>query len=380
MFAISCISKNLFIRTSAVPMIECVSGFQTSSIMERARQMTRVKKRKVALANKKAKEARLLKNPPPLPHKVQLMLAAKGISLEPQPVREKDVGKSFPKDNVYFIKDYAYKRYTLEEAIENWRVLCSPAMFDDEDTLVHVKIEFDMRASRKDRYLDPFHKMMPIIKTYDRKVPNRNVVCFVPTEELRLEVLQNGAAMAGGTELIKDIQMGRVDIAEIDDYLCHSDLTKDVRVLMALLRDKTPSISNKTIGTDMVRMIQTFCKGMYIHVEKVRPSTGVADEPDYGFCKTTIGRLKMDVEDLNTNLSVILEGFNEEAPKRKDKSGFITRVEVYCKPNDRNNLSKNYNFSLIHPEIYDLRVKEQEKVVQEGRAEIARNVANLKKS
>ena len=71
--------------------------------------------------------------------------------------------------------------------------------------------------------------------------------------------------MAGGTELIKDIQMGRVDIvsflicekkklqinfykmdfflqAEIDDYLCHSDLTKDVRVLMALLRDKTPSI------------------------------------------------------------------------------------------------------------------------------------------
>ena len=143
-------------------------------------------------------------------------------------------------------------------------------MFDDEDTLVHVKIEFDMRASRKDRYLDPFHKMMPIIKAYDRKVPNRNVVCFVPTEELRLEVLQNGAAMAGGTELIKDIQMGRVDIvsflicekkklqinfyaafkkliffflqAEIDDYLCHSDLTKDVRVLMALLRDKTPSI------------------------------------------------------------------------------------------------------------------------------------------
>ena len=96
--------------------------------------------------------------------------------------------------------------------LENWRVLCSPAMFDDEDTLVHVKIEFDMRASRKDRYLDPFHKMMPIIKAYDRKVPNRNVVCFVPTEELRLEVLQNGAAMAGGTELIKDIQMGRVDI------------------------------------------------------------------------------------------------------------------------------------------------------------------------
>ena len=48
--------------------------------------------------------------------------------------------------------------------------------------------------------------------------------------------------------------------------------------------------SNKTVGTDMVRMIQTFCKGMYIHVEKVRPSTGVADEPDYGVCRTTIGK------------------------------------------------------------------------------------------
>lgn len=40
----------------------------------------------------------------------------------------------------------------------------------------------------------------------------------------------------------------------------------------------------------MVRMIQTFCKGMYLQVEKVRPSTGVADEPDYGVCKTTIGK------------------------------------------------------------------------------------------
>ena len=48
--------------------------------------------------------------------------------------------------------------------------------------------------------------------------------------------------------------------------------------------------SNKTIGSDMVRMIQTFCKGMYLQVEKVRPSTGVADEPDYGVCKTTIGK------------------------------------------------------------------------------------------
>ena len=117
---------------------------------------------------------------------------------------------------------------------------------------------------------------------------------------------------------------------------------------------------------------------MHLQVEKVKPSLGVADEPDYAFCKATIGRLDMEVEDLNENLTVMLENLNQNKPKRKDGSGFITRVQVFCKPNEKDHLSKHLNFSIIHPLIYDNRVEEQEKVLQENRAVIAENVNKLR--
>ena len=137
---------------------------------------------------------------------------------------------------------------------------------------------------------------------------------------------------------------------------------------------------NGTIGVDMVRMIQTFAKGMYVNVKKVAPSQGIKDEPDYGFCTATIGRLNMSVEDMNENLTVILDALNQNAPRRKDKSGLITRVQAYVLPNGVVSVPKAYHFSIQHPTIYDTRLEEQEKVIQEGMEEIAKNVEKLKSS
>ena len=231
MFAIASFSKGLLSRGCNIPLLETATSIHTTSILERARKGTRERKRKIAVANKKKKEERLRKNPPPIPYKIELMLKSKGLWGDPKPLREKDAEKTFPKDNVYFNEDYgkfssteldfhinifgdvlAYKRYTLKEAIENWRYLCSPSMHNDPNTLVHVKIEFDMRANKKDRYIDGFTKMIPIVKYYDRQVPDRVVMCFVPNETMKIEALQNGAKLAGGTDLIMDVQKGRVDV------------------------------------------------------------------------------------------------------------------------------------------------------------------------
>eukprot|EP00093_Oithona_nana_P008904 08904.XXX_29256_32054_1 [CDS] Oithona nana genome sequencing. len=347
----------------------------TSAILERARRMTREKKRKQAVANKKAKEARIAKMDisPWEQH-----LRDKGYWTEPKPIRELDAELKFPVDNVYFIEKHAYKRYTLEEAIVNLKQICHPSMKNDPDAMVHVKIELDMRSTKKDRYLDAFTKMIPIVKAYDRNVPDRQVMCFVPNEEMRLEVLQAGAVMAGGADLIMEVAKGRIDIAEVDHFLCHDELAGQIRPLSAALRDKAPNNTNGTIGVDMVRMIQTFAKGMYVNVKKVAPSAGIKDEPDYGFCTATIGRLNMSVEDMNENLTVILDALNTNAPRRKDKSGFITRVQAYVLPNGVMTAPKAYHFSVLHPAIYDTRVEEQEKVIQEGMEEIAKNVEKLK--
>ena len=55
------------------------ASFHTSPTIEHARPGTRVRKRKVAVKNKMLKEARLRKEPKPIPYKVQLMLKAKGL-------------------------------------------------------------------------------------------------------------------------------------------------------------------------------------------------------------------------------------------------------------------------------------------------------------
>ena len=119
---------------------------------------------------------------------------------------------------------------------------------------------------------------------------------------------------------------------------------------------------------------------MHLSVQKAKNIPGYAEEPDYASCRTTIGRLEMSPEDMNENLTAILERLNESKPKRKDGTGFITRVSLYCLPNDLPlaELPKYFQFSIKHKEIYDPRLDEQEKALTEGRKQIMENVAKLK--
>ena len=82
-----------------------------------------------------------------------------------------------------------------------------------------------------------------------------------------------------------------------------------------------------TIGNDIPLLIATFTRGMDVTVQKPKPTLGIADEPDYGFCEAPIGRLDMDIVALESNLTVLLQKLNENRPKRKEKDddSFITR-------------------------------------------------------
>ena len=107
---LSCLMKNLSLRNSHLNTI-LKNEIHTTASLERARPGTRVRKRKQVLRDIKAKAERLRKNgPPPIPHKVELMLKSKGLWGPPKPLRELDADLPFPKDDVYFAQDYAYKR------------------------------------------------------------------------------------------------------------------------------------------------------------------------------------------------------------------------------------------------------------------------------
>lgn len=86
----------------------------TSAVVERARQSTRLRKRKVYMDNKKKKEERLRKNPPPIPHKVQLMLKAKGFGSKPIDWRARDE-KPFPVDDTWDEQWFTWRRLSVPE-------------------------------------------------------------------------------------------------------------------------------------------------------------------------------------------------------------------------------------------------------------------------
>ena len=84
-----------------------------SAPLERARQMTRIRKRKIIVANTKKRAERLRKNPPKLPAKVVLMLKSKGLWGPIKYLRPQEKGFEFPKDNVYMMNHFCHTRHTL---------------------------------------------------------------------------------------------------------------------------------------------------------------------------------------------------------------------------------------------------------------------------
>jgi type II secretory pathway component PulK len=73
--------------TSTLVDVTLPAMFHTSVTLERARQVTRAKKRKQTLANIKKKAERLKKHPKPIAKKVEIMLRTKGLWGQPKPIR-----------------------------------------------------------------------------------------------------------------------------------------------------------------------------------------------------------------------------------------------------------------------------------------------------
>ena len=114
--------------------------------------------------------------------------------------------------------DFCYPRYQFEEALDGLRRHFCPEMLDRAEDPVLAKVEFDMRASKKDKYLEEFSKMVPIINQLDPNVAEKSVLAFVPNEEEKEKAMKAGATQAGGEELIQDIIKGRIELVRSLNY------------------------------------------------------------------------------------------------------------------------------------------------------------------
>jgi len=308
----SCLRNPLLFNSveskTSLPILSSVFSalnFHTSACVERARQSTRIRKRKVAMANRKKKQERLRKNPPPLPYKVQLMLKAKGITGKPEDTREEDI-KPFPTDNVWDEMFCTWPRMSLEEALACLRQHYHPTMLNDSNAIVKLKIEFNMMTGKKDKYIEPFSKMVPLFHSFERGVVEKSVLVFAKTIEEQNAAVEAGAKKAGGSDLIDDIAKGKLDVIDFDYFLAHDDIAIELKPLLGILRDQFPKKQLGTVGTDMVKMVKTFSNGQLLEVLKPKPTLGTKEDPTFGYCEAMVGRLEMSDDNISTNVSTVL--------------------------------------------------------------------------
>ena len=92
--------------------------------------------------------------------------------------------------------------------------------------------------------------------------------------------------------------------ADIDHFVCHEDLLLQMKTLMGLLREKTPKKNTGTVGSDVTRMVRTYCSGITVDIKKVPHTMGRPEEPDYAYCDVAFGYLhkvqRRQVKDIKT--------------------------------------------------------------------------------
>jgi len=278
-----------------------------------------------------------------------------GITGKPEDTREEDI-KPFPTDNVWDEMFCTWPRMSLEEALACLRQHYHPTMLNDSNAIVKLKIEFNMMTGKKDKYIEPFSKMVPLFHSFERGVVEKSVLVFAKTIEEQNAAVEAGAKKAGGSDLIDDIAKGKLDVIDFDYFLAHDDIAIELKPLLGILRDQFPKKQLGTVGTDMVKMVKTFSNGQLLEVLKPKPTLGTKEDPTFGYCEAMVGRLEMSDDNISTNVSTVLESLAEAGP-RKDV-GFIPRVKIFIDDRLEN------KFSLHHKIISDKKYKDFVKAAQ----------------
>jgi len=327
MFACYGFSALQSLRISGVGEKMCaVAMLHTSVTLERARQATRLRKRKIYMENKKKKEDRLRKNPPPIPEKVKLMMKLKGLGTEPIDWRSID-NNPFPVDNVWDEQWTTWRRLSVHQAVDCLREHYHPTMLNNPNGIVMARIEFDF-TTKKDKYMDTFSKMVPLYHPFERGVTQKSILVFAKNDEALNVARSTGAELAGGIDLIEDIAKGKVDVLEFDYFLAHDDIVLEMKPLFGILREKYPKKAAGTVGSNIEKMVRTFQNGQLVDLKKPKETLGYKDDPSFAYCEAMIGRLDMPSEHIEVNFSLLLSVLNESAPK-KSASSFITRAQLF---------------------------------------------------
>lgn len=226
-------------------------------------------------------------------------------------------------DNVWIGKYYQWRVYSVAEAIQCHRETHHPTMFGCPNAELFARIELNMQGEKKTRFVENFQRTAFIPHKYNHG-EERTVLVFAKGHELVVEAQKAGATHVGGPELIKDIQNGKLQLADYQYVLSHPNMLAELVVLRGLMKKKFPNPKSGTLGNDLPEMVQRYLNGIQYKAVK--------DEyqQDFGLVETCIGTLDMESQHLEDNLVHLIKDIDSMRPKRDGK--FVTRVILKSPP------------------------------------------------
>lgn len=244
------------------------------------------------------------------------------LALRPK-LKFDDSQKPDPLDDVYSMKYFRSKTYSFEEAVKCHRETHHPQIYNMPNSPLHVKIELNMLGEKKTRFVDNFTRMVAIPHTFEHG-EERLIIAFAKDEKIQKETLENGAQLAGGVDLIKQIQSGAVNLQNFKFVLAHPDILPELVALRGLMKKKFPNPKTGTLDTDLASVTRKFVHGIYYGAVKNEY------EKDYGLVETIIGTLDMPVGNLEENFGVLIKDLESMRPRRQGT--FISRCLLWSPP------------------------------------------------
>uniref|UniRef100_A0A9L0IVR0 Large ribosomal subunit protein uL1m n=1 Tax=Equus asinus TaxID=9793 RepID=A0A9L0IVR0_EQUAS len=182
------------------------------------------------------------------------------------------------KDEIEKIKSYPFMEGEPEDDVYLKHLY--PRQIYDVEKAIHLLKKFqilDFTNPKQGVYLD---------LTLDMALGKKNASEIKIAEE-------NGAAIAGGTDLIQKILDDEI---QLDFYVAVPEIMPELNPLKKKLKKRFPKLAQNSIGRDIPKMLELFKTGHEIKVDEEREN----------FLKTKIATLDMSSDQIAANLQAVI--------------------------------------------------------------------------
>ncbi|XP_042277108.1 39S ribosomal protein L1, mitochondrial [Thunnus maccoyii] len=219
--------------------------------------------------------------------------AEKEVKKEKRVIDDKDRHKPYgktawgPVDDVYVMRYYPRTVYDAADAIDLLKSF-QALDFTPHNQPVYIDLRLDMKLEKK-RKVDPFVSTVHLPHPF--KTQMNKVLVFTEDANQAKIAQENGAAFAGGAELIQPILDDEISA---DFYVAAPDMLPKLTPLKNKLRKKFPKSKRGSVGVNIPKMLELFKTGHEYLVE------------NDCYVRTQIATLDFSKEHIFANLQTIL--------------------------------------------------------------------------